>query len=469
MSSAVERLGGERQGDTQSLRQVALASFIGTTIEWYDFFLYGTAAALVFDKLFFPNVDPTIGTLAAFATFGVGFAARPVGGIVFGHFGDRVGRKSMLVISLLIMGLATAAIGILPSYASIGIAAPIILVVLRLAQGLGVGGEWGGAVLMSVEHAPKGKRGLYGSFPQMGVPAGLFGATVIFALMQSATTEAQFEAWGWRIPFLFSVVLVAVGLFIRMRIMESPAFQEVKDSGTEAPKPIVDVIKTQPREVLVAMGMRIAENGVFYIFTVFVLAYAEDTLKLGKSTMLTGVAIAAFVGLFTIPLWGALSDRIGRKPLYMTGAVFSTLFAFPFFMLVDTKQTVLVWLAIVLGVNVGHDLMYGPQGAFYAEMFGTRVRYSGASLGYQLASVLSGGFAPLIAAALLAANNDDPTLVAIYMVVMGVITVVATAFARETYRDDIEEARPEERRFFREGEGAVERPTARRTEQPVGR
>jgi MHS family shikimate/dehydroshikimate transporter-like MFS transporter len=468
MSSAVERLGGERQGDTQSLRQVALASFIGTTIEWYDFFLYGTAAALVFDKLFFPNVSPTVGTLAAFATFGVGFAARPVGGIVFGHFGDRVGRKSMLVISLLIMGLATAAIGILPSYGSIGMAAPILLVVLRLAQGLGVGGEWGGAVLMSVEHAPKGKRGLYGSFPQMGVPAGLLLSTLVFAFMQSATSEAAFLSWGWRIPFLLSVVLVGVGLFIRMRIMESPAFQEVKDSGTEAPKPIVDVIKTQPRDVLIAMGMRIAENGVFYIFTVFVLAYAEDTLKLGKSTMLTGVAIAAAVGLFTVPLWGSLSDRFGRKPLYMTGAVFSTLFAFPFFMLVDTKETVLVWLAIVLGVNVGHDLMYGPQAAYYSEMFGTRVRYSGASLGYQLASVLSGGFAPLIAAALLAANNDDPTLVAVYMVVMGVITVTATAFARETFRDDIDEARPEERRFFREGEGAVERPAAR-TREPVGR
>jgi MHS family shikimate/dehydroshikimate transporter-like MFS transporter len=467
MSTAAERLGGESQGDTQSLRQVALASFVGTTIEWYDFFLYGTAAALIFDKLFFPNVDPTIGTLAAFATFGVGFAARPLGGIVFGHFGDRAGRKSMLVISLLIMGLATAAIGILPSYASIGIAAPIILVVLRLAQGLGVGGEWGGAVLMAVEHAPKGKRGLYGSFPQMGVPAGLFLSTVIFAIMQSATTEAQFESWGWRVPFLVSLVLVGVGLFIRMRIMESPAFQRVKETGTEAPKPIVDVIKTQPREVLVAMGMRIAENGVFYVFTVFVLAYGEDTLKLSKGTMLTAVAIAAAIGLFTVPLWGRLSDHFGRKPLYMAGAVFSTLFAFPFFAMVDTKSTVLIVLAVVLGVNVGHDLMYGPQGAYYAEMFGTRVRYSGASLGYQLASVLSGGFAPLIAAALLAANNDDPTLVAIYMVVMGVITVTATAFARETYRDDIEEDRPEERRFFREGEGAVERPTRRA--ETVGR
>jgi len=336
-----------------------------------------------------------------------------------------------------------------------------------MLQGIGVGGEWGGAVLMAVEHAPKGKRGLYGSFAQMGVPAGLLISTVVFALMQGLTTEQQFTSWGWRIPFLFSIVLVAVGLFIRMRLMESPAFQRVKETGTEAPKPIVDVVKTQPREVLVAMGMRIAENGVFYIFTVFVLAYAEDTLKLGKSTMLTGVGIAAAVGLITVPLWGSLSDRFGRKKLYMAGAVFSTLFAFPFFTMVDTKETVLVWLAMVLGVNVGHDLMYGPQAAFYSEMFGTRVRYSGASLGYQLASVLSGGFAPLIAAALLAANHDDPTLVAIYMVVMGVITVVATAFARETYRDDIEEARPEEQRFFREGEGEVQRPRA--AAEPVGR
>jgi MHS family shikimate/dehydroshikimate transporter-like MFS transporter len=466
MATAAERLGGQRSGDTQSLRQVALASFIGTTIEWYDFFLYGTAAALIFDKLFFPNVAPTIGTLAAFATFGVGFAARPLGGIIFGHFGDRAGRKSMLVISLLIMGIATAAIGVLPSYASIGIAAPITLVVLRLAQGLGVGGEWGGAVLMSVEHAPAGKRGLYGSFPQMGVPAGLFLSTVIFAAMQALTSEAQFTAWGWRVPFLVSIVLVGVGLFIRMRIMESPAFQEVKDSGTEAPKPIVDVIKTQPREVLVAMGMRISENGIFYVYTVFVLAYGEETLKLGKSTMLTGVAIAAAVGLMTIPLWGRLSDRVGRKPLYMAGAVFSTLFCFPFFAMVDTKEPVFIWLAIVLGVNIGHDLMYGPQAAYYSELFGTRVRYSGASLGYQLASVLSGGFAPLIAAALLAANGGSPTLVAGYMVVMGVITVVATAMAPETYRSEITEARPEERRFFREGEGAVERPTRRA--QPVG-
>jgi MFS transporter, MHS family, shikimate and dehydroshikimate transport protein len=448
--ATAERLGGQRAGETQSLRQVALASFIGTTIEWYDFFLYGTAAALIFNELFFPNAEPAIGTLAAFATFGVGFAARPVGGIVFGHFGDRIGRKSMLVLSLLIMGVATAAIGLLPTYAAIGIAAPVLLVVLRMLQGIGVGGEWGGAVLMSVEHAPKGKRGLYGAFPQMGVPAGLFLSTVVFAVMQAATSEAQFTSWGWRVPFLFSILLVGVGLFIRMRIMESPAFQKVKDSGTEAPKPIVDVVKTHPREVLVAMGMRISENGIFYVYTVFVLAYGEEHLKLGKSTMLTGVAIAAAVGLLTIPLWGRLSDRYGRKKLYMAGAVFSTLFCFPFFALVDTKEPVLIWLAIVLGVNVGHDLMYGPQAAYYSELFGTRVRYSGASLGYQLASVFAGGFAPLIATALLAAGVGSPTLVALYMVGMGLISVVATLYATETFEKDMHEDEHEERELVRE-------------------
>src|SRR4051794_24421941 len=444
MSTAVERLGGEREGDTQSLRQVALASFIGTTIEWYDFFLYGTAAALVFDKLFFPSVSPTIGTLAAFATFGVGFAARPVGGIIFGHFGDRVGRKSMLVISLLIMGLATAAIGILPSYASIGIAAPIILVILRLAQGIGVGGEWGGAVLMSVEHAPKGKRGFYGSWPQMGVPAGLLLSTVIFTIVQSATSEDQFAAWGWRIPFLVSIVLVAVGLFVRLAVMESPAFREVEKTGAQSDKPIVDVVREHKRDVLTAMGMRIAENGCFYIFTDFVLAYGEETLKLSKNTMLTGVIIAAALGLLTVPLYGALSDRFGRNKLYMAGAVFTLLFAYPFFAMLDTKEPVVIWLAIVLAVNVGHDLMYGLQAAYFSELFGTRVRYTGASIGYQLASVFGGGFAPLIAVALLAAGGGDPYLVAGYMVVMGIITVVATYFARETYQSDIGDVRADE-------------------------
>jgi MHS family shikimate/dehydroshikimate transporter-like MFS transporter len=463
MASTAERLGGEREGDTQSLRQVALASFIGTTIEWYDFFLYGTAAALVFNELFFPKAAPAVGTLAAFATFAVGFAARPLGGLVFGHYGDRIGRKSMLVISLLIMGLATAAIGIMPTYNTIGIGAPIALVLLRMLQGIGVGGEWGGAVLMSTEHAPTGRRGLFGSFPQMGVPAGLLLSTVAFAVMQAATSESAFTAWGWRVPFLLSIVLVGVGLFIRMRLVESPAFQAVKDESRESNKPIVDVFKDHPRNVFIAMGMRVGENAVFYIFTVFVLSYAEETLKLGKSTMLIGLGIAAAVGLLTVPLWGHLSDRFGRKPVYMTGAVFSVLFPFAFFAMVDTKQPLFIYAAMILGINVGHDMMYGPQAAYFSELFGTKVRYSGASIGYQLASVFGGGFAPLIAAALLAAGGGKPTLVALYMVGISVITVVATAMAPETYRTEIDEraaAATEERepRFTREGADERVRP-----------
>jgi MHS family shikimate/dehydroshikimate transporter-like MFS transporter len=449
--------------DKRNLRNVVTASFIGTTIEWYDFFLYGTAAALVFNEVFFPDAEPIMGTLAALGTYAVGFAARPLGGIVFGHFGDRVGRKSMLVLSLLIMGLATFLIGCLPTYATIGIAAPVLLVLLRFAQGIGVGGEWGGAVLMSVEHAPKGKRGLYGSFPQMGVPAGLALSTIVFMLLQNVTTEDEFMAWGWRVPFLVSVVLVAVGLVIRLKILESPAFTEVKESGGQSEKPLVDLVKEHKRDVLTAMGMRIAENGTFYVLTVFVLAYGEETLKLGKNTMLTGVIIAAALGLITIPLYGRLSDAVGRKKLYMGGAVFSLLFAFPFFWLVDTKEPVLIWLAIVLGINIGHDLMYGPQGAYFSELFGTRVRYTGASVGYQLASVFAGGFAPLISVALLAAADDKPTFVAIYMSVMALITVIATYFARETYQQDLGEAetRPPTGRFVR-------KPAEEREREPVG-
>ena len=447
---SVERLGGQGGGATQSIKKVAAASFIGTTIEWYDFFLYGTAAALVFGELFFPESEPLVGTLLAFGTYAVGFAARPIGGIVFGHFGDRIGRKSMLVLSLLIMGVATFLIGVLPTFASIGVVAPILLVVLRFAQGIGVGGEWGGAVLMSVEHAPKEKRGFFGSWPQMGVPAGLLLSTGVFALVQGITSEAAFMAWGWRVPFLVSAILVGVGLFIRLKIMESPAFERVKETNTEADKPIVDVVRKYPREVITAMGMRVAENGCFYILTVFVLAYGEEELGLAKGTMLTGVIIAAAIGLVTVPVWGALSDRVGRKPLYLAGAVITMLWAFPLFGLLQTESPVLIWLSIVIGVNLGHDLMYGPQAAYFSELFGTRVRYSGASLGYQLASVFAGGFAPLIATALLAANGGDPMYVALYMTGLGLITVVATLFAPETYKKDVHEDEHEERELVRE-------------------
>ena len=444
----MDRVGGEDRGQTSSIRPVIVSSFIGTTIEWYDFFLYGTAAALVFNQLFFPSFEPLAGTLAAFGTYAVGFAARPLGGVVFGHYGDKIGRKAMLVLALLIMGVATFLMGLLPTYESIGVMAPILLVALRFVQGIGVGGEWGGAVLMAVEHSPRGRRGYYGSWPQMGVPAGLLLANLVFFASSSYIPEEQFLAWGWRIPFLVSIVLVGVGLFIRLRLLETPAFQQVQESGTEAPMPIIDVLRTYPKNVLLAMGMRIAENGTFYVLTVFVLAYVAGQLGLDQNTGLIGVLIAAALGLFTIPLFGMLSDKIGRRRVYLIGAVFSLVFAFPFFWMLNTGSSVLIWLAIVLGVNIGHDAMYGPQAAFFSELFGTRVRYSGASLGYQLASVLAGGLSPLIATALLGYYGWPA--VALYTAGMAVITVVATYLAAETFQGDIFEDQPEEHQLMAE-------------------
>ncbi len=415
----------------QSMRPIIVASFVGTTIEWYDFFLYGTAAALVFNKLFFPNLDSLAGTLSAYGTFAVGFLARPLGGAVFGHYGDKVGRKAMLVWSLLLMGAATALIGVLPTYTAIGVWAPVLLVALRFIQGFGVGGEWGGAVLMAVEHSREGKRGLSGSWPQMGVPAGLLLATGIFALLSSRLSEAEFLAWGWRVPFLLSVLLIGLGLFVRLRLLETPAFTRLKEAKGTSAAPLVQVFRDHPREVVVGMGMRFAQNVLFYIFTVFVLSFGEKTLHYAKSTMLGGVATGAAVGMFTIPLFGALSDRVGRKPVYLAGAVFSLLYAFPFFWLLG-KGPGFVALAIVLGLNVGQDLMYGPQAAYFSELFSTRVRYSGASLIYQLTSVFSGGLAPIIATLLLA--RYGAWAIAAYMAASSALSVVATLFAPETHR-----------------------------------
>jgi MHS family shikimate/dehydroshikimate transporter-like MFS transporter len=383
-----------------AVRAVMLASFVGTAIEWYDFFLYGTAAALVFGPLFFPNVDPLTGTLSSFATFAVGFVARPIGGMVFGHFGDRVGRRSMLIYSLMIMGVATFLIGLLPTYATIGVWAPILLVVLRCAQGIGVGGEWGGAVLMAVEHSPPERRGLSGSWPQMGVPAGLFLSTVVFGVVSTSLGEEQFLAWGWRVPFLLSIALIAVGLFIRLKILESPAFVRLQQSGLREARPLVAAVRDYRRNLLLAMGMRVAENGLFYIYTVFVLSYGPAALGVSRATMLWGVTLAALVGLVGIPFFG-------------------------------------VWLAIVLAVAVGHSPMYGPQAAYFSELFGARVRYSGASLSYQLASVAAGGLAPFIATALLARWGTPA--VAGYMMLLASITVAATYAAPETHRGGLEE------------------------------
>jgi metabolite-proton symporter len=418
-----------------SFRLVALASMVGTTIEWYDFFLYGTAAALVFNRLFFPTFDPLMGTLAAFGTYTVGFVARPVGGIVIGHFGDRIGRKSMLVLTLVIMGLATFLIGLLPTYEQIGPWAAVALVILRIAQGFGVGGEWGGAVLMAVEHAPARSRGFYGSWPQIGVPAGLLISTAVFAVF-ARLPEDQFLSWGWRVPFLVSIVLVAIGLLIRVRILETPTFAKIKASGTEARQPFFEVLERYPKQVLLAMGARVAENGAFYVYSTFMLVYATQKVAMDRSIVLNGLLVASALELVAIPIFGALSDRLGRRPVYLFGAVVTALFAYPLFWLFDTGSAPLVWLALVVVFTLSHGAMYAPQAAFLSELFGTRVRYSGASLGAQLASVLAGGLSPFIATGLLRQYGSGGPL-ALYVIAMALITIVSVVLATETMHEDI--------------------------------
>jgi metabolite-proton symporter len=421
--------------ETNSVRLVAVASFIGTTIEWYDFFLYGTAAALVFNRLFFPTFDPLMGTLAAFGTYAVGFFARPVGGIVIGHYGDKIGRKSMLVLTLVVMGVATFLIGLLPTYEQIGPWAAVGLVLLRVAQGFGVGGEWGGAVLMAVEHAPPGTRGYYGSWPQIGVPAGLVISTGVFAVF-SRLPEEQFLSWGWRVPFLLSALLVIVGLMIRVRILETPAFTKVKEASREAHQPIIEVLKTYPKQVLLAMGARFGENGAFYIYSVFVLTYATQHVKMPQQVVLTAMLIGAGLELIAIPFFGAMSDRFGRRPVYLFGAFATALWAYPMFRLLDTASPPLVWLALIVAFVFSHAAMYGPQAAFFSELFGTRVRYSGASLGAQLAAVLAGGTSPFVATLLLA--NYGTNALSLYLIFMAAVTIVAVLLASETHRDHID-------------------------------
>ena len=414
--------------------KVATASLIGTAIEWYDFFLYGTAAALIFNKLFFPTFDPMVGTLLAFTTYAIGFIARPVGGLVFGHFGDRIGRKTMLYLTLLMMGVATAAIGLLPTYQTLGIWAAVLLTACRLIQGFGLGGEWGGAVLMAFEHAPDHKKGFYGSWPQLGAPLGLVMGTLVFSIFSGTMSQAQFIAWGWRLPFLFSIILVIVGLWIRFTIAESPEFQKIKDAKEEVRIPIIHAILTHPKNILLAMGARFAENGFFYVYATFVLAYATQALGMHKQDILNGVLIAAFIETFTIPAFGSLSDAIGRRPVYIFGAIFSALMSFPLFMLLGTRSPQLGWIAIVLGLAVGHAAMYGPQAAFFAELFGTKVRYSGVSLGYNLASIFAGALSPIIATWLMTTYKPQTWPISVYMIILALITLVSVYFAAETRR-----------------------------------
>jgi metabolite-proton symporter len=411
------------------LRRAVVASTIGTAIEWYDFFLYSTVTGLVFAKLFFPNSDPLVGTLEAFAVYAVGFVARPIGAAIFGHYGDRIGRKATLIATLMLMGIATFLVAFVPTYESIGIWGAVILTVLRFVQGVGVGGEWGGSVLLSMEWSrTHDQRGFIASWPQFGVPCGLFLANLAVLAFSQMSGE-EFLAWGWRLPFALSIVLVGVGLYIRLGILETPTFTRLQEAERLERAPVPAVLRRHGKEILLSAFARMGEQAPFYIFTAFVFAYAVNTLKVPRDFILTAVLAASVLSFITIPLFGHISDRIGRKKTYMIGAALTGVFGFVYFAMLDTGSYPLIFLAIVLSL-IPHDIMYGPQAALIAELFPGRLRYSGASLGYQLASVIAGGPAPLIATWLFA-TYGTPYAIAAYILACAVLSLIATAFMRD--------------------------------------
>jgi MFS transporter, MHS family, shikimate and dehydroshikimate transport protein len=432
----MERFGGERMGEEVSPQKVAFASSVGATIEWYDFFIFGTAAGLVFNQLFFTNLDPITGTLVAYLTFAVGYVARPVGSVIFGHYGDRIGRKTMLILTLLIMGVATFIIGLLPTYEQIGIWAPILLVVMRIFQGIGIGGEYGGAVLMAVEYAPEGRRGFYGSWPQAGVPAGLLLGTAAFGLL-SLLPDEQFFAWGWRVAFLASIVLVGIGMYIRLQILETPAFTRVREAHEEARIPFTELLRTQPKELILGMGLRWVEGLVFNAYGVFAISYIAGQLELTRGTALTGVTIAAAFGVVLVPVYGLLSDRLGRRVIYSAGTVLFGLFAFPSFLLINTRESVLIWVSIVVVLGLVYPAIYAPLAAWWSELFDTRVRYTGVGAVYQFSGILASGLTPTIATLLLGFAGGEPWLFVGYMIVVTAISLVAAYVSPETYHKDI--------------------------------
>jgi MHS family shikimate/dehydroshikimate transporter-like MFS transporter len=416
--------------ERSKLNSIVFASCLGTIIEWYDFLSYATAAALIFNKAFFPTFDPLAGTLAALGSYAVGFLARPLGGALFGHFGDQMGRKSMLVLTLFIMGLSTFCIGLLPTYASIGVLAPILLVLLRVIQGIGLGGEWGGASLMVLEHAPADRRGFYTSFVQIGFPIGLVLATFVFALV-SKLPDADFAAYGWRIPFLISIVLLAVGTFVRSRVPETPVFEGLKQRGGLSKNPVGEAVGKNTKTFFIAVGLKLSEVSWVYMLTVFVVVYATTKLGLPKPLMLDAVLYAALLELISLPLFGLLADKIGRRPMYIMGALFTILFAFPLFWMLESRSTALIFTAVMIAMNFGHGMMFGPESCYFPELFGPRVRYSGASFGFQASAAIGGGFAPIVATAMVGYFGGT-TGVSVMMIVLALITLAAALAARET-------------------------------------
>ncbi len=418
----------------RDLRRVIVASLIGTTIEWYDFFLYGTAAALVFNKLFFPKADPLTGAMLAFTTYALGFVARPIGGLVFGHFGDRIGRKRLLMLSLVLMGLSSSLIGLLPTYAQIGAAAPLLLTALRLVQGFAVGGEWGGAVLMAGEFGDASRRGTWAGWPQVGVPAGNLLAAGVLAIMAAVQSNADFMAWGWRVPFLLSAALVAFGWWVRSRVAESPVFEAaVAHTGEPESAPALQALRARPGGIAIGAGLRLGENISYYIVTAVSITYATDVAHISRGAALNALLAGAAAEVVAMPLFSALSDRIGRRWIYAIGAGGMGIWAFAFFRLLDTGATVPVMAAIIVGLIL-HGAMYGPQAAFISELFPTRFRYSGASIAYQLTSVFAGSLAPIIALWLL--HETHSTLaISIYVALACAVSVFAALRARETSGD----------------------------------
>ena len=426
----MEQVQGTSLKNKKSAHRLAgISSMVGTTIEWYDFFIYGAAAALIFNKLFFPNLDPLMGVMAAFATYAVGFIGRPLGGIVFGHFGDKVGRKSMLLLTLVLMGIPTVLIGLLPTYESIGYWATFFLVILRFIQGMAMGGEWGGAVLMAVEHAPEGGKGFWGSLPQASAGGGLMLASIALGLVSLMPEQILFS-WGWRLPFLASIVLLAIGWYIRVKVPESPDFEKIKEKAEEIKVPALQVFKNHPKELVTIIIARAAENAWFYIASTFALAYTTTQLGIPRQNILFATICGGAMVMFMTPLCGHLSDKVGQRNMFMFGLILLALYCYPFFSMLNTKDPFLVWTAIVVAIGLVFPVMYAPQSQLFARQFPAEIRYSGISISVQFAGVLGGGLAPLIATKLLSIGQGSPHLISIYILSMAIVAIICTCFMK---------------------------------------